>query len=100
MVQEKSITTNTGKDLLMEVEQSGKPPEQIVAERGLTQVSDENVLRGFAEKIIAENPGQVKTYQEGKTTILGWFVGQMMRETKGKANPQKAQSVLEDLLNK
>lgn len=100
MVQEKSITSNTGKDLLIEVEQSGKPPDQIVVERGLKQVSDEDVLREVAAKIIAENPGQVQTYQGGKTTILGWFVGQIMRETKGKANPQKAQSILEDLLKK
>ncbi len=98
MVQEKAITTSTGKDLLMKVEQSGQSPEQLVADLGLAQVSDEDVLREVAAKIIAENPEQVKTYQDGKVTILGWFVGQIMRETKGKANPQKVQSILEDLL--
>jgi aspartyl-tRNA(Asn)/glutamyl-tRNA(Gln) amidotransferase subunit B len=98
MVQEKAITTNTGKDLLMKVEQSGKSPEQLVADLGLAQVSDEDVLREVAAKIIAGNPEQVKTYRDGKTTILGWFVGQIMRETKGKANPQKVRSILEDLL--
>ncbi len=100
MVQEKEITANTGKDLLLEVEQSGKPPEQIVAERGLRQVSDDAILRDIAAKVINENPEQVKTYQDGKTTVLGWFVGQIMQETKGKANPQKVRSILEDLLVK
>ncbi len=98
MVQEKAITTNTGKDLLMKVEQSGQSPEQLVADLGLAQVSDEDTLREVAAKIIAENPEQVRTYQGGKKTILGWFVGQIMRETKGKANPQKVRSILEDLL--
>jgi len=98
MVQEKGITTNTGKDLLMKVEQSGQSPEQLVADLGLAQVSDEDVLREMAAKIVAENPEQAKTYRDGKTTILGWFVGQIMRETKGKANPQKVRSILEDLL--
>ena len=82
----------------MEVQRSGKPPEQIVADLGLTQVSDENVLGAVAAKIIAENPDQVKTYREGKESLMGWFVGQVMRETKGKADPQTAQSILKDLL--
>jgi aspartyl-tRNA(Asn)/glutamyl-tRNA(Gln) amidotransferase subunit B len=98
MVQEKSITIKTGKELLMEVEQSGKPPEQIVSDLGLTQVSDESVIREVAAKIITDNPDQVKTYREGKESLMGWFVGQIMRETKGKANPQTTQSVLKDLL--
>jgi aspartyl-tRNA(Asn)/glutamyl-tRNA(Gln) amidotransferase subunit B len=98
MVEEKEITANTGKDLLSEVEKSGTPPEQIVAERGLRQVSDDSVLREIAARVIDENPEQVKTYQDGKTTVLGWFVGQIMRETRGKANPQKVRSILEELL--
>lgn len=93
------ITTNTAKDLLEKVEQSGRAPVEIVEQEGLAQVSDEDALRELAGEVIAANPEQVETYRSGKTTILGWFVGQIMRETGGKANPQLARAVFEELLN-
>lgn len=98
LVEDNRITASTGKELLEKVESSGRPPEEIVEEQGLAQVSDEQTLRALAQKILAENPEQVATYLEGKTTILGWFVGQVMRETRGKANPQLAQAILQSLL--
>jgi aspartyl-tRNA(Asn)/glutamyl-tRNA(Gln) amidotransferase subunit B len=98
MVEESTINSNTAKELLEKTEQSGRSPEEIVEEEGLAQVSDEDALRELAEEVIAANPDQVETYRAGKTTILGWFVGQAMRETRGKANPQLAKSVFEDLL--
>ncbi|MGD8555385.1 MAG: Asp-tRNA(Asn)/Glu-tRNA(Gln) amidotransferase subunit GatB [Anaerolineales bacterium] len=99
LVQEKAITTNTGKELLEKVEATGQPPEQIVEAEGLAQVSDQEELKSLAEAIIAENPEQVGLYKGGKVTLIGWFVGQIMRKTKGKANPQLARTLFEELLS-
>ncbi len=100
MVEAKRITTNTAKALLERVEESGRSPSEIVEADGLAQVSDDETLQAIAVQILADNPEQVATYQSGKATILGWFVGQIMRETRGKANPQKAQAIFEELLSK
>jgi len=98
MVNDKSITTNTGKELLERVEDSGEAPAAIVEKEGLAQVSDDSALRPILEAIIARSPDQVETYKAGKTSIVGWFVGQAMRETGGKANPQMVKALLEELL--
>jgi len=99
LVEGKRITTNTGKALLDRVEESGRSPAEIVEEEGLAQVSDEDTLRALVSEILEKNPEQVATYQAGKTTVIGWFVGQVMRETRGKANPQVVQTILEELLS-
>ena len=99
MVQAKTITNSTAKELLDRIQESGEDPEQIVARENLAQVSDEAQLRVVAAKIVAANPEQVETYRAGKTTVIGWFVGQVMKETGGKANPQVVKEVLESLLN-
>jgi aspartyl-tRNA(Asn)/glutamyl-tRNA(Gln) amidotransferase subunit B len=99
LVEENKVTTNTGKALLEKVNQTGRAPAEIVEEQGLAQVSDEDTLRTLASEILTENPEQVATYRGGKTTVIGWFVGQLMRKTRGKANPQLAQSILEELLS-
>lgn len=99
LVEDKKVTTNTGKELLDKVEESGRTPAEIVQEEGLAQVSDEAALRDLASEILAENPEQVATYKGGKTTVIGWFVGQVMRKTRGKANPQLVQTILEMLLS-
>jgi len=99
LVEGKRITTNTGKALLDRVEESGRSPAEIVEEEGLAQVSDEDTLHALVSEILEKNPEQVATYQAGKTTVIGWFVGQVMRETRGKANPQVVQAILEELLS-
>jgi aspartyl-tRNA(Asn)/glutamyl-tRNA(Gln) amidotransferase subunit B len=99
MVERGDITANTGKELLDKVNQSGRSPQEIVETEGLAQVSDEAALGRIAADIVESNPEQVATYRGGKTTVIGWFVGQVMRETQGKANPQAVKKVLEDLLS-
>ncbi|NIS82623.1 MAG: Asp-tRNA(Asn)/Glu-tRNA(Gln) amidotransferase subunit GatB [Anaerolineales bacterium] len=99
LVDEKKVTTSTGKELLEKVEESGRAPGEIVESEGLTQVSDDETLRLLSAKVVADNPEQVATYKGGKKAILGWFVGQVMRETGGKANPQMVQEILEELLS-
>ncbi len=100
MVEGGTITGNTGKSLLVKVSQSGKSAKQIVEEEGLAQVSDEEALSPLVEAIIDQNPDQASSYRGGKTALLGWFVGQLMRETGGKANPQLARALFEERLSK
>jgi aspartyl-tRNA(Asn)/glutamyl-tRNA(Gln) amidotransferase subunit B len=94
------ITSSTGKALLDKVEESGRNPAEIVEEEGLAQVSDDETLRSLALEILSANPEQVATYKDGKTTVIGWFVGQVMKKTRGKANPQMAKAIFEELLSK
>lgn len=94
-----TVNTSTGKSLLDKVEDMGKSPAQIVADEGLAQVSDQDAIRAICAEVIGENPEQVATYKGGKTSIIGWFVGQVMRKSQGKADPQMAKAVLEELLS-
>jgi aspartyl-tRNA(Asn)/glutamyl-tRNA(Gln) amidotransferase subunit B len=99
LVESKAITTNTGKELLEKVEASGRAPEEIVASEGLAVVADEGPLRSLAAEVLADNPDQVAAYKGGKATLIGWFVGQVMRKTGGKADPQRTRLILEELLS-
>jgi len=93
-----TINTSTGKSLLEKVESSGKSPGAIVEAEGLAQVSDQAAIQAVCAEVLQENPDQVATYKGGKTTLIGWFVGQVMRKMRGKADPQTARAVLEKLL--
>lgn len=99
MVEDGLINTSTGKEVLERAHASGSSPVEIVQADGLAQVSDEARLREMALKILEHNPEQVETYRGGKNAIMGWFVGQMMKGTGGKANPQIARQILIDLLD-
>jgi aspartyl-tRNA(Asn)/glutamyl-tRNA(Gln) amidotransferase subunit B len=94
------INTSTGKSLVEKVEDTNQSPDEIVAAEGLGVVSDDAALRGIISEVIEANPEQVSTYQGGKTTIIGWFVGQVMKKSRGKADPQLTRSILEELLSK
>ena len=92
------VNTPTGKSLLQKVQATGKSPTEIVEAEGLGQVSDEGALRKMAQEIVAANPNQVAEFRAGKETLIGWFVGQLMARTRGKADPKAAQNILKDLL--
>jgi aspartyl-tRNA(Asn)/glutamyl-tRNA(Gln) amidotransferase subunit B len=98
LVDARTINTSTGKSLLTKVEESGEAPGEIVETEGLAQVSDDSAIRNVCEQVLAENPNQVASFRGGKETLIGWFVGQVMRRTRGKANPNMARSILEELL--
>jgi aspartyl-tRNA(Asn)/glutamyl-tRNA(Gln) amidotransferase subunit B len=100
LLDDNKITTNVAKELLDKVEDSGETPSSIVEAEGLSQVSDESALVGMAKTVLEQNPEQVETYLGGKTTVIGWFVGQVMKQSKGKANPQMVREILEDLLKR
>ncbi len=73
---------------------TGQPPAAIVEAQGLAQVSDEAGLAQVVDALLAANPGEVAKYREGKTSLLGWFMGQVMKETRGQANPDVVRSLL------
>ncbi len=98
-LQEGSISGKIAKTVFEEMVQSGEDPAMIIEIRGLKQVSDEGALRRLLEILLANNPKQVEQYRTGKTQIKGFFVGQVMKETKGQANPQIVNQLLEKLLN-
>ena len=89
------INRNTGKRVLEEMIATGKPPAAIVEAQGLGQVSDESNLSRIVDTLLAANPGEVAKYRDGKTSLLGWFMGQVMKETRGKANPDLVRTLLE-----
>jgi aspartyl-tRNA(Asn)/glutamyl-tRNA(Gln) amidotransferase subunit B len=93
-----TINTSTGKSLVEKVEDSGQAPGEIVEAESLGKVSDEDAIRSIIIEVIEGNPDQVATYKSGKTTIIGWFVGQVMKKSRGKADPQLTRSMLEELL--
>lgn len=98
MVEAGTISSGVGKELLEQVRSSDRTPAQIVEEDGLAQVSDASELSETAAHILEANPDQVAAYKGGKTGLIGWFVGQMMQETGGQADPKAAREILESLL--
>ena len=98
LVDAKTVNTSTGKALLDKVEDSGKSPNELVEAEGLGQVSDDSAIREVCQQVVSENPEQVAAFQGGKDGLMGWFVGQVMAKTKGKANPKLTQESLRELL--
>ena len=99
MMDANEINTPTGKMLLERVAEEGKPPKEIVEAEGLAQVGDSDALRTMCMDVLSNNPDQVATYKGGKETLIGWFVGQVMKESKGKADPQRTREILVELLS-
>jgi aspartyl-tRNA(Asn)/glutamyl-tRNA(Gln) amidotransferase subunit B len=93
------VNISTGKTLLEKVQDSGKAPLVIVEEQGLARVGNEEAIQAYCEAVLAENPEQGASYRKGKTSLIGWFVGQVMRKSGGKADPQLARNIMEGLLN-
>jgi len=93
-----TINITTGKSLLQVVQDSGKSPAGLVEEQGLVQVKDDALIREICEKIMEENPDEVELYRGGKETLIGWFVGQVMRASRGKADAKLAREILFELL--
>jgi aspartyl-tRNA(Asn)/glutamyl-tRNA(Gln) amidotransferase subunit B len=89
-----AISGKMGKEILVEMFATGKTARQIIAEQGLEQIQDTEKIAEVARQIIAANPKQAEQYRKGKTATMGWFVGQVMKATRGQANPQLVQEVL------
>jgi len=100
MVDEGVINAATGKNLLKKVEESGRSPEAIVEQEGLGLIADSDALRSQIESILNGNPNEVASFRAGKESLMGWFVGQVMRSTGGKADPKRTRELLQELLGK
>ncbi len=93
-----TISGKIAKEVLLEMYQSGRAAAEIIREKGLTQISDPGEIQAVIERIMAANPKEVAGYRAGKEKLLGFFVGQVMNETSGKANPAMVNSLLKKLL--
>jgi len=98
MVNNGEINQNTAKTVLAEMLQTGEAAESIVDKRDLMQISDSGYITELVKRVLEENPEQVATYLKGKQGLSGWFFGQVMRTTKGKADPQIVKKELEHQL--
>ena len=90
MTEEGTISGKIARTVLAEMLTSGDDPETIVKAKGLVQMSDEGALVALVREILVANPDQVQQFRDGKTKVMGFFVGQLMQKTKGQANPQLA----------
>jgi len=95
LVEDGTVNLNTGKEVLEEMFVSGRSARQIVDERGLAQISDAAALENIVAQVLEENPEQASRYLGGKEQILGWLIGQVMKATRGKANPQVVRELLQ-----
>ena len=100
LVGDKTISNKIAKDLLPELLGSTKSPNEIVSERGMSQVSDTGALREAVKNVLIANPDNVVKYKEGKVTLFGFFVGQTMKAMGGKANPVLLNEVVKEELEK
>lgn len=98
MIEAGTISGKIAKTVFDEMLRTGEAPEGIVEARGLVQITDESAIAAIVDRVLAENPAQVEQYRSGKRAALGWFVGQVMRASRGRANPALVNRVLEEKL--
>ncbi len=98
LIADGTISGRIAKEVFEEMWDSGQDAGAIVEAKGLKQISDSSEIEGLVEEIIAGNPAQVEQFKGGNEKILGWFVGQVMKATQGKANPGLVNKVLRDKL--
>ncbi|MGG4104876.1 MULTISPECIES: Asp-tRNA(Asn)/Glu-tRNA(Gln) amidotransferase subunit GatB [Paenibacillus] len=99
LIEKGTISSKIAKTVFKEMLESGKLPAQIVEEKGLVQISDEGAIKRIVEQVVANNPQSVEDYKAGKQKAIGFLVGQVMKESKGKANPALANKLLVEVLN-
>ncbi len=97
-IADKTISGKIAKTVFEEIWKSGKNADQVIEEKGLKQVTDTGAIEAIVDEIIAANPGQVAEYKGGKEKLMGFFVGQVMQASKGKANPGMANQLLKKKL--
>ena len=100
LIEKQTISGKIAKDVFLAMLEKGKSPDAIVKEKNLVQITDESAILRAAEKVLASNPQSVDAYKKGKANALTHLMGQIMKETQGKANPGVANKVLKELLEK
>jgi aspartyl-tRNA(Asn)/glutamyl-tRNA(Gln) amidotransferase subunit B len=97
-IDDNTISGKIAKVVFEEIWQTGKSADQVIEEKGLKQVTDTGAIAAIVAEVIAANPGQVADYQAGKDKLMGFFVGQVMKASKGKANPGMVNALLKKKL--
>ena len=98
LIEKNTISNNIGKQIIIDMMKDGTKASEIVEKRGLSQISDTDAIKEIAQKIVDAHPNEVQAYKNGKNNLLGFFVGQVMKETKGRANPKAVNEILRDIL--
>jgi aspartyl-tRNA(Asn)/glutamyl-tRNA(Gln) amidotransferase subunit B len=99
LIDSDAISANIAKTVFEEMADSGQSPEQIIASKGLAQVSDADALAALVDEILAKSPAEVEKYRQGNHKLIGFFMGQVMKATKGQANPKILNQILKSKLD-
>lgn len=99
LISKEIISGKIAKDVFEIMSETGENPEKIVEEKGLKQVTDTSAIEAIIDKVIADNPDNVAAYKGGKTNLAGWFVGQTLKLSQGKANPQIVNKLVKEKLD-
>ena len=97
-IDDQTISGKIGKSIFEEMYASGASPDEIIESQGLKQISDDGAIEEIISTVIKENPSQVEAYIGGKEKLFGFFVGQVMKLTEGKANPSSVNAILKEKL--
>jgi len=97
-IEDSTISGKIAKDVFEKMWESSKGPDQIIAEQGLEQVTDDKEIESMIDEVIANNPQQLEQYKSGKDRLFGFFVGQVMQASQGKANPKQVNEILKSKL--
>jgi aspartyl-tRNA(Asn)/glutamyl-tRNA(Gln) amidotransferase subunit B len=98
LISKEIISGKIAKDVFEIMAETSENPEVIVEKKGLKQVTDTSAIEAVIEKVISENPDNVASYKAGKVALMGWFVGQVMNQSQGKANPAMVNKLLKEKL--
>ncbi|MGI5102217.1 Asp-tRNA(Asn)/Glu-tRNA(Gln) amidotransferase subunit GatB [Treponema vincentii] len=93
-----TITSKQAKDVFVEMMESGEHPQQIIKNRGMTQVSDAGAIEKLVDEVFAANPQAIADWKKGKTNVAGWLMGQVMKKSQGKANPNQTTELVQKKL--
>ena len=100
LLEEGSISARIAKVVFEEMFATGEPPAKIVNDRGLVQISDESAIQGIVAGVVTANPKVVEDFKNGKGKALGFLVGQVMKASKGQANPEVVNRLLQEELSR
>ncbi|HET6387252.1 MAG TPA: Asp-tRNA(Asn)/Glu-tRNA(Gln) amidotransferase subunit GatB [Armatimonadota bacterium] len=100
LIQSGIISSRSGKEVFEEMHRTGQPPDAIVKAKGVTQIGDESAIEALADQILSANPDVVEKFRSGKEGVIGFLVGQLMKASQGRANPEMAQRALRSRLSK
>jgi aspartyl-tRNA(Asn)/glutamyl-tRNA(Gln) amidotransferase subunit B len=99
MIDEKTISSKQGKDVFTKCLEQKKEPEKIVKDEGMMQITDENKIEEIVNEVLSENSEQAKDYDPSNPKALDYFIGQIMKKTRGKANPSIASKIMKEKLD-